>query len=69
MAVVDFGPPAAIWSDCGALRRMTHWLFGTSGGDEIIRGYGTTWITLLPEDIEELVVDRASRGLVLGSDE
>ena len=48
---------------------MTHWLFGTGGGDGIIGGYGTTWITLLPEDIEELVVDRASRGLVLGSDE
>ena len=69
MAAVDSGPLTAIWSDCGALRRMTHWLFGPSGGDEIIRGYGTTWITLLPEDIEELVVDRASRGLVLGSDE
>ena len=60
MAVVDFGPPIAICSDCGALRRMTHWLFGTAGGDEIVRGYGTTWITLLPEDIEELSVDRAS---------
>jgi hypothetical protein len=67
VAAVDSGPLTAIWSDCGALRRMAHWLFGS--GEEIVLKSGTTWAALVPQGTDEFSIDRASQGLVPGSDE
>jgi hypothetical protein len=46
---------------------MAHWLFGS--GEEIVLKSGTTWAALVPQGTDEFSIDRASQGLVPGSDE